>query len=125
MLTLGGPNGAVLAPREGTFAPIFEPVLDTTARALRVADSVFAAVQKKAPENIVTPEQLGMSLGSHGLGVPDEAPGSLAGTLSGAARRAVYAVRMPTYQQRGVSFISAAIATAASLAKEASEKTKK
>lgn len=128
MLTLGGPNGAVLAPREGTFAPVFAPLLDSTASALRVADDLWSNVGGLSPvEQLgLSPEQLGMSLGSHGLGVPDgAAPGTLAGTLSGAARRTVYAVRMPTNQQRAVSVVSAAISTAASLAREASDRARK
>lgn len=102
-------------------------MLDTTARALRVADDVLSSVTGPPAQQLGLPtaEELGMSLGSHGLGVPDGVEsGSLAGTLSGAARRAVYAVRMPTNQQRAVSLFSAAISTAASLAKEAAERRK-
>jgi NADH dehydrogenase FAD-containing subunit len=128
MLMLGGPNGAVLAPKDGAFAPIFTPLLDTVGGVLGVADGVLSAFGRSpVVEQLgLSPETLGLSLGSHGLGVDDgAAPGTLAGTLTGAARRTVYAVRMPTNQQRAVSLVSAAIATAAALAKEASDRSKK
>jgi NADH:ubiquinone reductase (non-electrogenic) len=128
MLTLGGPNGAVLAPSDGTFAPIFAPLLDTFGGVLGVADEVLSAFGRSPviEELGLNPETLGLSLGSHGLGVDDgAAPGTLAGTLTGAARRTVYAVRMPTNQQRAVSLLSATISTAAALAKEASDRNKK
>jgi NADH:ubiquinone reductase (non-electrogenic) len=129
MLTLGGPNGAVLAPSGGTFEPIFAPLLDTVGGVLGVADgllSAFAGRSSVMKELGLSPETLGLSLGSHGLGVDDgAAPGTLAGTLTGAARRTVYAVRMPTNQQRAVSLLSATIYTAAALAKEASDRNNK
>jgi NADH:ubiquinone reductase (non-electrogenic) len=129
MLTLGGPNGAVLAPSSGAFEPIFAPLLDTAAGFLGVADGFLSALSGRSPvlkELGLSPETLGLSLGSHGLGVDDGgAPGTLAGTLTGAARRTVYAVRMPTNQQRAVSLLSATIYTAAALAKEASDRNKK
>lgn len=128
MLMLGGPNGAVLAPRDGAFAPIFTPLLDSVGGVLGVADEVLSAFGRSpVVEQLgLSPETLGLSLGSHGLGVDDgAAPGTLAGTLTGAARRTVYAVRMPTNQQRAVSLVSAAISTAAALAKEASDRNKK
>jgi NADH dehydrogenase FAD-containing subunit len=130
MLTLGGPNGAVLAPRGGAFAPIFAPLLDTVDEALGVADKVVSSTIGRSPlveQFGLSPEALGLSLGSHGLigADTDDKAGTLAGTISGAARRAVYAVRMPTTQQKAVSFLSAAISTAASLAKEASDRSKK
>lgn len=128
MLTLGGPNGAVLAPSDGTFAPIFAPLLDTVGGVLGVADGFLSAFGRSpVVEQLgLSPETLGLSLGSHGLGVDDgAAPGTLAGTLTGAARRTVYAVRMPTNQQRAVSLLSATIYTAAALAKEASDRNKK
>jgi demethylphylloquinone reductase len=125
MLSLGGPNAAVLAPKDGMFAPIFTPIFDTASRAFQAVDEVVSDISKiPAVENLnfPTPDTLGLSLGSHGLGVDSgAAPGTLAGTLSGAARRAVYAARMPTNQQRAVSFVSAALSTAAALAKEASD----
>ena len=102
-------------------------MLDTTARALRVADDMMGSASSRGPAllGLPTADELGLSLGGHGLGVPDNASssGTLAGTLSGAARRAVYAVRMPTNQQKAVSLVSAAIATAAALAKEAAERS--
>jgi hypothetical protein len=128
MLTLGGPNGAVLAPADGAFAPIFAPLLDTVGGVLGVADGFLSAFGRSPViEQLgLSPEILGLSLGSHGLGVDDGgAPGTLAGTLTGAARRTVYAVRMPTNQQRALSLLSATIYTAAALAKEASDRNKK
>ena len=123
MLTLGGPNAALMAPKEGAFAPLFSPLLDTVGTALGVADKVVEATLGQSPtaEKLgLTPETLGLSLGSYGIGVDSgAAPGTLAGTLTGAARRAVYAARMPTNRQRAVAATSAAISTAAALAKEA------
>ena len=120
-----GPNAAVLAPRTGALASLLEPLLDTTARVLREADVALAASSiGSAPPSWPTAEELGLSLGgSHGLGDSTASSGTLVGTLSGAARRAVYAVRMPTNQQRAVSLMSAAVATAAALAKEAAERS--
>ena len=113
----------MLAPRTGSLAPLLEPLLDTTARVLRGADDVLAAAASRKSAPSTTAEELGLSLGgSHGLGDSAASSGTLAGTLSGAARRAVYAVRMPTNQQRAVSLISATVATAAALAKEAGER---
>lgn len=124
MLTLGGPNGALMAPRDGAFAPLFAPLLDTVGGALGFADKLLEATVGRSPvvEKFgLSPETLGLSLGSYGLGVESgAAPGTLAGTLTGAARRAVYAARMPTNRQRAVAATSAAISTAAALAKEAS-----
>ena len=91
-----------------------------------MADDMMGAATSRGPVvGLPTADELGLSLGGHGLGVPDNASssGTLAGTLSGAARRAVYAVRMPTNQQKAVSLVSAAIATAAALAKEAAERS--
>lgn len=123
MLTLGGPNAALMAPKEGAFAPLFAPVLDTVGGALGFADKLLEATVARSPiadKYGLSPETLGLSLGSYGLGVESgAAPGTLAGTLTGAARRAVYAARMPTNRQRAVAATSAAISTAAALAKEA------
>jgi demethylphylloquinone reductase len=122
MLTLGGPNGAIMAPQEGIFAPVFGPLLDTAGKAFGFADRVLEATIGRPP--IV--DTLGLSLGSYGIGVEaGAAPGTLAGTLSGAARRAVYAARMPTNRQRAVAATSAAISTAVSLAKEATANDQK
>lgn len=122
MLTLGGPNAALLSPADGAFAPIFTPILDTVGEALGFADKLLEATAGRSPvvEKFgLSPETLGLSLGSYGLGVESGgAPGTLAGTLTGAARRAVYAARMPTNRQRAVAGTSAAISTAAALAKE-------
>eukprot|EP00980_Cylindrotheca_fusiformis_P021363 scaffold8240_cov133-Cylindrotheca_fusiformis.AAC.8 len=140
MLTLGGPNGAVLAPgQDSSFSPIFKPLLDSARVGFGFADSVFFQLSKSpiAKKARITPivenlESLGLSLGGYGLGVdPETSEGTLSGTLSGAARRAIYAARMPTSRQRVTAAASAAIFTAASLAKEAamlmdnSEKKKK
>lgn len=123
MLMLGGPNGALMAPKEGAFAPLFAPMLDTFSGALGFADKLIQATVERSPvvEKFgLDPATLGLSLGSYGLGVESGgAPGTLAGTLTGAARRAVYAARMPTNRQRAVAATSAAISTAAALAKEA------
>ena len=60
-------------------------------------------------------------MGGYGLGVdPNIAPGTLAGTMSGLARRSIYALRMPTNRQRIIAATSAGISTAVALAKEAS-----
>lgn len=129
MLTLGGPNAALLAPTDGAFAPIFGPLLDTLGSVLQTADDVLREVSKNpiAEELGIssTIETLGLSLGGYGLGVDaGAAPGTLAGTLTGATRRAVYAARMPTNKQRVVAVASAAVSTATSLAKEAKEVSK-
>lgn len=126
MLMLGGPNAALMAPRQGPFDALFAPALDTMGQVLGAADQVISAVSKSSPiADKFSPEILGLSLGSHGLGVDSStAPGTLAGTLTGAARRAVYAARMPTNKQRAVSAFSAAISTAAALAKEVEERNK-
>ena len=125
MLTLGGPNAAVMAPKEGSFlAPFFTPALDVASAALGMADQFLEGTVGKSPvlkRFGLDAETIGLSLGSYGLGVESgAAPGTLAGTLTGGARRAVYAARMPTNRQRAVAATSAAIATAAALAKEAS-----
>jgi hypothetical protein len=127
MLTLGGPNAVVQAPKDGFFAPIFAPALDTANSALGLADTILASMGR-APIveqlGLVRPDALGLSLSSNGLlGLLEDgtAPGTLAGTLSGAARRTVYAARMPTNEQRAVSLVSAVIATAVALAREATD----
>lgn len=126
MVTLGGPNAALMAPREGSLAPIFEPLLTTFGGVLDLADSILSkspVAEKIGLTSAV--EALGLSLGGYGLGVDaGAAPGTLAGTLTGATRRALYAVRMPTNKQRAVSATSAAIYGAAALAKEASDRNK-
>jgi NADH:ubiquinone reductase (non-electrogenic) len=126
MLTLGGPNAALMAPREGSFAPIFEPLLTTVGGVLDFADSILSKSRVAEKIGLTSAvEALGLSLGGYGLGVDaGAAPGTLAGTLTGAARRAVYAVRMPTNNQRAVAVTSAAIYGAAALAKEASDRNK-
>jgi NADH:ubiquinone reductase (non-electrogenic) len=127
MLTLGGPNAAVMAPREGSFAPIFEPLLTTLGGALGFADAILSKSLVAEKIGLTSAVQtLGLSLGGYGLGVDAGAsPGTLAGTLTGAARRAVYAARMPTNNQRAVAATSAAIYAAAALAKEASDRNKR
>lgn len=127
MLTLGGPNAAVLAPGEkAMLGPIFTTALDATRVGLGIADSLFAQVsqspagQKSGVGPVV--EKLGLSLGGYGLGVDDDSsPGTLSGTLSGAARRAIYALRMPTNRQRAKSAVLGALSTASALTKEVSD----
>ncbi len=129
MLTLGGPNAAVLAPKDDTtFGPLFAPLLDVAGVALGITDTVLNSLGRTPiveQLGIPTQEILGLSLGNYGLGVTDAPKGTLAGTLAGAARRTVYAVRMPTNQQRAVSLISATISTAAALIKENNDRKKK
>lgn len=129
MLSLGGPNAALLAPPDDSpLAPLFAPLLDTARVGFGIADNVFMKISKSpvAEKVGLTPvvEKLGLSLGGYGLGVDSDtsiSPGTLSGTLTGAARRAVYAARMPTNRQRVYAATSAAISTAASLVKEASK----
>jgi demethylphylloquinone reductase len=128
VLSLGGPLGAVVGPKDDSLlGPLFGTVLDAARLGLNVADELVSQALKSSPQAKklgVTPlvENLGLSLGGYGLGVdPDAAPGTLAGTISGAARRAIYALRMPTNRQRAYAVASAAIASASSLAKEATE----
>jgi NADH dehydrogenase FAD-containing subunit len=134
MLTLGGPNGAIMAPMDDSpLAPFFKPLLDTARVGLGIADEALVQLSKSSVAETVgiapvveNLESLGLSLGGYGLGVDsDTSAGTLAGTLSGAARRAVYAFRMPTNRQRVTAAASAAISTAAALAKEASEQMEK
>jgi hypothetical protein len=134
MLSLGGPNGAIMAPMDDSpLAPFFKPLLDTARVGLGIADEALVQLSKSSVAETVgiTPvvenlESLGLSLGGYGLGVDsDTAAGTLAGTLSGAARRAVYALRMPTNRQRVTAGASAAISTAVALAREASEQIEK
>jgi NADH dehydrogenase FAD-containing subunit len=126
VLSLGGPNGAVLGPNEGsTLGPLLVPILDTARMGLSVADSVFAsilnspAVDRKSQK---VAENLGLSLGGYGLGVdPDATPGAISGTLSGISRRAIYSLRMPTNKQRAYAAASSFLSSAAALVKEASD----
>ena len=128
MLTLGGPNAALLGPQEGSqIAPLLVPLLDTARVGLGVADTIFAGivnspqVDKNGDLKPVV-ENLGLSLGGYGLGVdPDSTPGTLSGTLTGAGRRAIYALRMPTNKQRVYAGASAVLSSAAALAKEAAD----
>ena len=120
MMMLGGPNGVIAAPPDSsTLGPLFAPLIDTARIGLGVADSVL----KQKPQKDSSP-LANLSLGGYGLGVdddPSKTPGSLAGTMAGAARRAVYAARMPTTRQRVYSAASAALSTALTLAKEAAQ----
>jgi hypothetical protein len=114
-----------MAPKDGALAPIFGQLFDTVGSFLQVADTMLLEVSKSpvAEQLGLSPlaEQLGLSLGGYGLGVDaGAAPGTLSGTLTGATRRAIYAVRMPTNKQRAVAAASAAVATATALVKEAS-----
>ena len=92
-----------------------------------MADTIFAGivnspqVDKNGDLKPVV-ENLGLSLGGYGLGVdPDSTPGTLSGTLTGAGRRAIYALRMPTNKQRVYAGASAVLSSAAALAKEAAD----
>ena len=130
MLTLGGATAAISAPIDDSpLAPIFKPFLDTARVGLGFADEALVQLGKSpvVERAGLTPvvesmESLGLSLGGYGLGVDtDVAPGTLAGTISGAARRAVYAARMPTNRQRVYAAASAAFSTANTIAQEAFE----
>lgn len=128
MLSLGGPNAAILGPGENSqIGSLLVPLLDTARVGLGVADNLFAGiinspqVDKNGDLKPVV-ENLGLSLGGYGLGVdPETTPGTLSGTLSGAGRRAVYALRMPTNKQRVYAGASAFLSSAAALAKEAAD----
>jgi len=128
MLTLGGPNGAVIAPKEDSaLAPLFTTLLDTARIGLGLADEVLSQVAKSSTGERgrwVSPivDNLNLSLGGYGLGVDtNSAPGTLSGTLSGAARRAIYSIRMPTNRQRAKSAVLGALSTATALSKEIAE----
>lgn len=131
MLILGGPNAAILAPKDDALlAPLFTTALDVTRVGFGLADGLFAQVRQspvgKESGFGQAVENLGLSLGGYGLGVPDEsAPGTLSGTLSGAARRAIYALRMPTKKQRTKSAVLGAISSATALAREVSDQLTK
>jgi len=126
VLSLGGPNGAVLGPQEeAQLGPLVVPLLDTARFGLAVADKVLEGiinspqVDKKSAEVV---ENLGLSLGGYGLGVdPQTTPGTISGTLSGISRRAIYALRQPTDRQRAYAAASSFLSSAAALAKEASD----
>lgn len=128
MLSLGGPNAAILGPKEDSeIANLLIPLLDTARIGLGVADTLFAEIVK-SPQvdksgDLALVESLGLtSLGGYGLGIdPEMTPGTLSGTLSGAGRRAIYALRMPTNKQRAYAGVSAFLSSAAALAKEASD----
>mmetsp|Transcript_15459 Transcript_15459/g.38959 ORF Transcript_15459/g.38959 Transcript_15459/m.38959 type:complete len:537 (+) Transcript_15459:91-1701(+) len=132
MLSLGGPNAALLGPnKDSQIASLLVPLLDTARVGLGVADTIFAGivnspqVDKNGDLKPVV-ENLGLSLGGYGLGVdPQSSPGTLSGTLTGATRRAVYALRMPTNKQRAYAGASAFLSSAAALAKEASDQIEK
>mmetsp|Transcript_41678 Transcript_41678/g.99964 ORF Transcript_41678/g.99964 Transcript_41678/m.99964 type:complete len:623 (-) Transcript_41678:1675-3543(-) len=132
VLSLGGPLAAIVGPRDDSlFGPAFGTLLDTARVGLNVADELVSQALKSSPQAEklgITPlvDNLSLSLGGYGLGVdPETAPGTLAGTISGAARRAIYAVRMPTNKQRAYAAASAAISSASSLAKEAADQLSK
>jgi hypothetical protein len=131
MLSLGGPNAAVLAPKEDSnLAPLFSALLDTTRVGLDLADEILNQISKSpAAEKSGLPlmmDNLSLSLGGYGLGVDTEsAPGTLSGTLSGAARRAIYSLRMPTNRQRVKAAVLGALSTATALSKELSDQLEK
>lgn len=129
MLTLGGPNGAIIGPKDGAqLESLLVPLLDTARVGLGVADNLLTKIinsKEIDKTGAIAPvlENLNLSLGGYGLGIsPETSPsGVIAGTLSGASRRAIYALRMPTNKQRAVAGASAFISSAASLVKEASD----
>jgi NADH:ubiquinone reductase (non-electrogenic) len=128
MLSLGGPNAAILGPKEDSqIASLLIPLLDTARVGLGVADAIFAGIANspqvdKTGDLAPVVETLGLSLGGYGLGIdPQTTPGTISGTLSGAGRRAIYALRMPTNKQRAYAGASAFLSSAAALAKEASD----
>jgi demethylphylloquinone reductase len=122
MFTLGGPNAAILAPKSGPLAPFLSPLLDVADEALSRVDQ---ALQQSTLSDGLRPGSTPIiSFGSHGLGATDESStsssstGVLAGTVSGAIRRTVYAALMPTNAQRVIALLSASTATIASLVQE-------
>jgi demethylphylloquinone reductase len=119
MFTLGGPNAAILAPKSGPLAPFLSPLLDVADEALSRVDQ--AVQQSTLSDGLRTGSTPIISFGSHGLGATEEsssATGVLAGTVSGAIRRTVYAALMPTNAQRVIALLSASTATIASLVQE-------
>lgn len=160
MFTLGGPNAAVIAPRENsTLSPLVTPLLDTARTGLLLADhfvlrlgtlsssSSLPILEKMTGirPSVSQIEELKLSLGGYGLGVMmndksrngcaatagagattttttsntgNAPPGTLAGTVAGAARRIVYAARMPTPRQQAQAAFSAFLATTVSVARE-------
>lgn len=127
MLSLGGPNAAILGPKDGQIASLLVPLLDTARVGLGVADTLFAGIVNspqvdKSGNLAPVVESLGLSLGGYGLGIdPQTTPGTISGTLSGAGRRAIYALRMPTNKQRALAGASAILSSGLALAKEASD----
>ena len=143
MINLGGPNAAIMAPKDNSpLSSIFSPLLEAADQTLRVADRVLEQTATSVTEGSSRSpsEYLGLSLSSHGLGATTDdfddnvkagsesstssTNGSLVGTVSGAARRVVYAARMPTPRQQAVSAVSAFFSTANAVAKEVSTKAK-
>ena len=143
MFNLGGPNAAIMAPKDDSpLSSIFSPLLEAADQTLRVADRVLEQTATSVTEGSSRSpsEYLGLSLSSHGLGATTDdfddnvkagsesstssTNGSLVGTVSGAARRVVYAARMPTPRQQAVSAVSAFFSTANAVAKEVSTKAK-
>jgi demethylphylloquinone reductase len=126
VLSLGGPNGAVLGPNDGSsqLGPLLIPLLDTARVGLNVADNVFAKILNAPttdPKSKQVVENLGLSLGGYGLGVDDGPKGTISGTLSGITRRAIYSLRMPTNRQRAYAAASSFVSSVSALAKEASQ----
>ena len=121
MIMLGGVDGIVAAPPDSsTLGPVFAPLIDTARIGLGVADSLLRQQSSSSStESSKPPSLANLSLSGYGL-VPNQARGNLAGTLAGAARRAVYAARMPTNRQKAYAAASATLSTVWTLAKEAS-----
>ena len=117
---------------------ILPPLLELTDRTLRIADQVLEQTvgggggrgsSSSSKDELFS----GLSFSSHGLGATTTSSdtndsddgsgetttnGSLLGSVSGAARRVVYAARMPTPKQQTISAVSAFVNTANELSKE-------
>lgn len=79
LLTLGGPNGAAIAPKDSALAPLVSAGLDFVDGLLSTADRVW----QKTPIGL-KPDEIGLSIGSYGLGVEGaSSPGTIAGSVTG------------------------------------------
>ena len=122
MLTLGGASGAIMAPQDGSLSSLLESALSVTSTVLQEADSILTNTNNPVakqlglkPENL---QKLGLTLGGYAT---SNNKGTLSGAVSGAARRAVYAARMPTNSQRGIALTSSVLSTAVRVAQEVAE----
>ena len=122
MLTLGGASGAIMAPQDGSLSSLLESALSVTSTVLQEADSILTNTNNPVakqlglkPENL---QKLGLTLGGYAT---SNNKGTLSGAVSGAARRAVYAARMPTNSQRGIALASSVLSTAVRVAQDVTE----